>query len=62
MSEKGEGRSDVYAQIVEDKVTVHSTKKSGYKIGFDKIPTLVRRWYTQNNLKNIAAQHFRITH
>ena len=41
MSAKGEGRSQVYAQIVGDVVEVHPTKKTGSTISFDKEPTLV---------------------
>ena len=41
MSAKGEGRSQVYAEIVGDVVEVHAKEKSGLAVLFDKRPTQV---------------------
>ena len=54
MSAKGEGRSQVYAQIVGDVVEVHSSEKTGLTISFDKKPTLVSNRATLS----LAAIHF----
>ena len=53
MSKKGDGRSDVCAQIVKDSVSVHSTEKSDYKVEFDRIPTVVRRNRHKNTHEKI---------
>ena len=41
MSAKGEGRSQVYAQIVGEVVKVHPNHVAGLTVSFDKKPTQV---------------------
>ena len=41
MSAKGEGRSDVYAQIVGEVVKIHPKEIPGLTVSFDKKPTQV---------------------
>ena len=43
MSAKGEGRSQVYAQIVGDVVRVHPSEAARLSVSFDKKPTQVRQ-------------------
>ncbi len=42
MSDKGEGRSQVHAQIVGEVVNVHPSEIAGWMVLFDKKPTQVR--------------------
>ena len=39
MSAKGEGRSQVYAQIVGEAVNIHPNEIAGLTVSFDKKPT-----------------------
>ncbi len=41
MTAKGEGRSQVYAQILADEVTLHLSEETGFTVEFDKSPTQV---------------------
>ncbi len=41
MTAKGEGRSQVYAQILGEEVTLHSSEETGFTVEFDKSPTQV---------------------
>ena len=41
MTEKGEGRSDVFAEIDGDVVTVHPHNETGFEITLDKMPAQV---------------------
>ena len=41
MSAKGEGRSQVYAQILGDEVELHSSEVAGFTVEFDRTPTQV---------------------
>ena len=41
MTKRGEGRSQVFAEITGDEVTVHSSEKTGFSVTFDKKPTKV---------------------
>lgn len=43
MTEKGEGRSDVFAEIDGNEVTVCPKNETGFNIMFDKTPAQVRR-------------------
>lgn len=45
MSAKGEGRNQVCAEIVGDKVKIEPNKSTGLEISFDKEPTQVRIIY-----------------
>ena len=52
MSGKGEGRSQVYAQIVGDRVVVKSSDETP-AITFDRNPTQVSMLIANNDLKHI---------
>ena len=41
MSNKGEGRSQVFARILGDEVKLQSVETTGFLVDFDKIPTEV---------------------
>ena len=50
MSGKGEGRSQVRAQIVGDRVAIQSTKGTP-NVTFDRTPTQVMHWTAPSSLK-----------
>ena len=56
MSTKGEGRSEAIAEILEDKVEVHSSDPAGIYIQFDKRPTQV---HSHDGNLNVLANWLR---
>ena len=43
MTKRGEGRSQIFAEIVGNEVTVCSSDKTGFSVTFNKKPTQVRQ-------------------
>ena len=58
MSAKGEGRSQVYAQIVGDVVKVRPSEAARLSVSFDKKPTQVRQYRSNKNYSGMFSVHF----